>query len=281
MARMTTRGAAGIFAIAAMALALPAYAAQPASSAPLVLPKVEGPWPGVMTDPWPLGLLQKENLERPMPKAPWNLTGTWTLKLIPETGGFNFNPPPKLKPAAQALYEAGVKANAAGNAFRDDTGACWPAGMPKWWTRVWPIQIMQYPTGFVMVQGLMNAVRWIYLDGRGHTDPDIAVASFQGESIGRWEGDTLVVDTANFVNKRHWIQTGVPLSDQLHIVERIKPAADFQSFTVELTMTDPVNWEGEWKNTKVMVAVKGDDVKESFCAPDLNDHIAGTHSPDN
>ena len=258
--------------VLALILAAPAQAAD--------IPAVKGPWPGVMVDPWPFGLLQAENMARPHPKPAFDLTGTWTLKMIPATGGFNFTPIPKLTPAAQALYDAGVKSNAEGNAFRDDTGNCWPAGMPKWWTRVWPIQIMQYPTGLVMVQGLMNAVRWVYMDGRGHMDPDIGVQTFQGESIGKWDGDTLVIDTGGFVNKRHWVQTGIPVSDQLHIVERIKPAPDGESFTVELTMTDPVNWVGEWKNTKVMVRVKGDDVKESFCAPDLNEHISGTHSPD-
>jgi hypothetical protein len=70
---------------------------------------------------------------------------------------------------------------------------------------------------------------------------------------------------------------GVPVSDQLHIVERITMAKDRQSFQVELTMTDPVNWVGEWRNTKTMIPVKGEDVVESHCLPDVNDHITATH----
>jgi hypothetical protein len=58
-------------------------------------------------------------------------------------------------------------------------------------------------------------------------------------------------------------------------------ARDQQSFTVELTMIDPVNWEGEWKNTKRFVRVHGEDVVESHCLPDLNDHILATQPEHN
>jgi hypothetical protein len=213
-------------ALAALAAAGNAAAASPAA------------WPPTNQGLWPLGILQKENLAKPHPKPSFDLTGTWTLKIEPATGGFNFLPLPKLKPEAQALYDAGQKANAEGKAFRDDTGACWPAGMPKWWTRVWPIQFMQYPTGIIAVQGLFNAGRWIYLDGRGHVDPEIGEPTYNGDSIGRWEGDTLVVDTTNFQSKRHWVMQGVPISDQFHIVERIKMAKDGQGRPVLHRRTD-------------------------------------------
>ena len=63
-------------------------------------------------------------------------------------------------------------------------------------------------------------------DGRPHSDPDVVVPSWNGESIGRWEGDTLVVDTKHFTGHHHWVDSGVPASDALHIVERIKPLND-------------------------------------------------------
>ena len=62
-------------------------------------------------------------------------------------------------------------------------------------TRVWPIAMIQVPTAIYMISGFMNSIRIIYLDGRPHTDPDIVVPSFSGESIGHWENDSLVVDT--------------------------------------------------------------------------------------
>ena len=253
-----------LIAVASLALAGAARAAEDKS------------WIYDQKETWPLGVFEKENLAKPRPKAPYDMTGTWTIKLQPETGGFNFAPVPKLKPEAADLFAQANKANAEGKAFRDDTGQCWPAGLPKWWTRVWPIQIMQYPTVIIMIQGLFNPVRWIYLDGRGHVNPDIREDKYNGDSIGRWEGDTLVVDTVGFEPKRHWVVQGIPVSDQFHLTEKIKMAKDHQSFTVELIMTDPVNWEGEWHNTKLMIPVKGEDATESHCLPDLNEHIGAT-----
>ncbi len=76
-------------------------------------------------------------------------------------------------------------------------------------TRVWPIAMIQFPTAIYMVSEFMNSVRIIYLDGRQHTDPDIVVRTFNGESIGRWEGDTLVVETKNFPDlDHHWMDQG-------------------------------------------------------------------------
>ena len=66
-----------------------------------------------------------------------------------------------------------------------------------------------------MVFNFQSQARWIYLDGREHSDPNIYVPSYNGESIGRWEGDTLVVDTRNFETHQHFIDRLVPLSARL------------------------------------------------------------------
>ena len=128
---------------------------------------------------------------------------------------FQFTPPPdiKLTPAAQVHFDAAKKARAEGKAYHDDIGQCWPAGLPVIMTRVWPIAMIQKPTVIYMVSGFMNSARIIYLDGRKHTDPDVIIPSFNGESIGHWEGETLVVDTMGFVDDHHWIDNGIPASD--------------------------------------------------------------------
>src|SRR4029079_18060073 len=122
-----------------------------------------------------------------------------------------------------------------------DIGQCWPPGLPLIMTRVHPFVLMQYPTVIYMIAGFENSVRIIYLDGRPHSDPDIVVPSFNGESIGRWEGNTLVVDTKYFPGHHHWMdQAGVsiPASDQLHIVERMRmPSSSI--LEIEYTMSDP------------------------------------------
>src|SRR6476661_6229150 len=94
-----------------------------------------------------LGALAPANIAKNRPKPPFDLTGTW------QHGGgqnnsFRFSPPEgfKLTPAAQAHYDASRKAAAEGKTYRDDIGACWPAGLPVIMTRVWPIAMVQTPT---------------------------------------------------------------------------------------------------------------------------------------
>ncbi len=241
--------------------------------------------PGALAQPaedaLPPGALAPANLAKPRPKAPFDLTGTWqhelrgpqSWKFVPEKF--------ELTPEAQKHYDAGAKALAENKVYRDDIGQCWPPGMPLIMTRVWPIQMLQVPTAIFMISGFMNSVRIIYTDGREHSDPEIVVPSFNGESIGRWEGDTLVVDTKYFPGHHHWMDQGgasIPASDQLHIVERIKMIENGETLQFEYTMTDPKSWKGEWKFTKRFNRLHDVDIAEVECLPDLNDNLPATSS---
>ena len=226
-----------------------------------------------------LGVLAPANLAKPRPKAPFDITGTW---LHNSPTGERFDPPAgfKLTKQAQAHYDAAQKATAEGKVYRNDIGLCWPAGMPIMMTRVWPVSMIQLPTSIFMISELMNSLRIIYMDGRSHTDPDIAVRSFNGESIGRWEGDTLVIDTTNFVDDHHWIhdRLGIPGSDALHIVERIKMIDAGARLQIDFSLTDPKNWEGTWNLTKFWRRVDDRDIAEVECLPDLNEHMPSVNS---
>jgi len=226
----------------------------------------------------PVGALAPANLAKPRPKPPFDLTGTWFID-FGSPNSWRFGPPTtKLTPEAQVHFDAARKAQADGKAYRDDIGQCWPAGLPLIMTRVWPIAMIQVPTAIYMVSHFMNSLRIIYLDGRPHSDPDIVVRSFNGESIGRWEGDTLVVDTRHFVGDHHWIDSGVPASDALHVVERIRLLNKGATLEIEYTMTDSKSWEGEWKYLKRWNRVDDQDITEVECLPDLNTHIPSTQS---
>src|SRR5579863_9776580 len=229
---------------------------------------------GQTPPPPQLGALAPANIAKQRPKPPFDLTGTW-LHGGGQNNNFRFAPPPgfKLTPPAQAIYDAAQKASAAGKVYNDDIGACWPAGLPVIMTRVWPIAMIQNPTTIFMVSGFMNSLRIIYLDGRPHTDPDVVVRSFNGESIGRWEGEYLVVDTTAFVDDHHWIDNGIPVTDALHIVERMRLIDKGATLEIETAATDPKSWEGEWKWTKRWRRVDDTDITEAECLPDLNEHI--------
>ena len=232
----------------------------------------------------PLGALAKENLAKPRAKPSFDLTGNWMFdpKMNAKSGAFKYLPLPKLKPAALASYEAATAAAKAGKVYKNDEGHCWPAGMPEMMTRVWPNQTIQLPTMILMIQMLKHEIRWIYLDGRPHADPEIKPPSYSGDSIGRFEGDTLVVETTNFEPGHHWIMAGIPVGPKLKIVERIKLKDGGKIMEDSFIMTDPDNWEGEWTNTKVWYRYDHSDIEEAFCLPDLNDNLLSTHedSPD-
>src|ERR1700733_8153160 len=174
-------------------------------------------------DPFPEGALAPDNLAKPRPKPPLNLTGTWMVDLSSGFSSFMFGPNyPKFKPAAQALFDEGKKATAEGRPFHDDIGQCFPAGMPMIMTRVWPIAMIQTPTVIYMVSGFENALRLVYIDGRKHLGPDLGVPSYHGEWIGTREGDTLVHASAALTRDRRSIGTGVQVSKAFHIIEHLR-----------------------------------------------------------
>ena len=245
-------------------------------------PEAEG---GADAEPgFQLSALAPENLKRERPDPPFDLTGNWFIdtKDGADPEAWRFGPPyPTLTPAAQMHFDASAKAAKEGKVYRDDIGRCFPAGMPLIMTRYWPMAMIQLPTAIYMISGFMNSLRIVYLDGREHTPPDLAVPTANGESIGRWEGDTLVVDTRYFIDDYHWMDQGgrsIPAGDQLRIVERIRLLEDEDKLQIEFTMTDPEHWEGEWKSTKTFVRVIDADIAEVVCTPELNEKLKSTSS---
>jgi hypothetical protein len=223
------------------------------------------------------GALDPANLAKPRPKPPFDMTGTWFVDLSEGFNKFMFGPPyPEFYEEGQKALKEGAEARARGQNYRDSIGQCYPAGMPMIMTRVWPIMFVQVPTAIYMVAGFTNSFRTIFLDGRTHTDPDIYVPTYNGESIGRWEGDTLVVDTRGFETDHHWIDIGIPVSDEFRIIERIKLVNNKNTLEIEYIMTDPKMWKGEWRNTKRFDRVTEADIGEVECTEARNANLPGT-----
>ena len=229
-----------------------------------------------------MSVLAPANMKKARPAAPFDLTGNWFIDTSESAEAWRFGPPyPKLTKEAQVHFDRSAALAKEGKVYKDDIAQCFPAGLPLIMTRYWPMAMIQLPTSVYMVSGFMNSLRIVYLDGREHTPADEAINTANGESIGRWEGDTLVVDSKYFVDDHHWMDQGgrsIPAGDQLHIVERIRLLKDVDKLEIEYTMTDPENWEGEWKSTKRFVRVVDEDISEVVCTPDLNEHLKSTQS---
>jgi hypothetical protein len=223
------------------------------------------------------GALAPQNLAKPRPKPGFNLTGTWFVDLRRAFNDFMYGPPyPEFYEAGQTALKEAAEARKAGKPYRDSIGQCYPAGMPMIMTRVWPISMVQLPTVIYMMFGFTNSLRIIYLDGRPHTDPDIAIPTYNGESIGHWEGNTLVVDTKYFETNQHWIDMGLPISDQMQMVEKIRLLDKGMTLEIETIMTDPKNWKGEWRHTHRWTRMDNSDIPEVECLPNLNEHLPST-----
>lgn len=197
----------------------------------------------------------------------FDLTGVWWVTQ-PE-GAAGFKPDPPLKPEAKAVVDEVARLRASGLNARDKTGSCAPAGFPLILTRVYPIQVFQTPKLITIIYEYHNAVRWIWMDGRGHPQGDDLIPTYYGHSIGWWDGNALVVDTVGMLTDPD-IQPGVPHTENLHIVERITLTPD--GFVTQLTMNDPSILERPWVTQKTYK--KSDAELAEYVCLQENNHFA-------
>ena len=134
-----------------------------------------------------------------------------------------------------------VKKRMADNSKDNPDAHCLPLGIMQNTTHPFPKKIIQTPSEVIVIyEGSATTVREIYLDGRT-PDPD-AEPWYQGYSVGRWEGDTLVVETSNFIDDDHWTTwldvRGSPLTRHGKLTERFR-RPNFGSLQIEVTIDDP------------------------------------------
>jgi len=170
-------------------------------------------------------------------------------------GGSRSEPHIPFMPWAAAVYDY----NSANVSKYDPEGYCLPPGGPRMMATPYPMEIVQLPEQrriFMVFEGATHIWREIYMDGRPHPQGDALNPTYLGHSVGRWEGDTLVVDVVGF-NEGTWIDYyGHPHTDRLHVVERIS-RPDKSTLRYEATIDDPgaytrpwtVSWTVTWNPT--------------------------------
>ena len=105
------------------------------------------------------------------------------------------------------------------------------------------MQILQTPGHVVIFYESMHDARIIPLDGRPHVGPTIR--QWLGDARGRWEGDTLVVETTNYTDKTQIVRGGSRQTEALHVVERLT-RIDENTISYEVTIEDPRTWTQPW-----------------------------------
>ena len=124
----------------------------------------------------------------------------------------------------------------ANTVLSDPIFKCYPPGVPRVYLMNFPVQIVQIPGQVIQLFEYDHFVRRIYTDGRPH-DTDQGPL-WMGDTIGKWEGDTLVADTTSFNDKTLLDRVGHIHSDALHVVERIR-RLDRDFLEIEFTADDP------------------------------------------
>jgi hypothetical protein len=131
------------------------------------------------------------------------------------------------------------------NRLADDPhGKCWKPGTPHFVYLPFPFQIVQTGTQVTMISEYVHNVRTIYLNRAKHY-PDGEVDFWNGDSFGKWEGDTLVTDVANFGNMGWLDRSGNHHSEALKVVERFT-LIDADTMRYEATLTDPKTFTQPW-----------------------------------
>lgn len=245
-----------------------------AIAAALAVP-LSAQWPEVKTKGVPVTRDGKPNLKAPAPKMPDgktpNLSGVWNSEKAPCEGtasgqAFGCGDSPDGFPigfidvtaTGPDEVERGAKEGlpyqtAAGTMVRqrkagdDDTVHCLPMSPVRQWPSFHPQRIIQTADSVVILDEYMAQYRQIFLDGRAL--PDHPFPYFKGYSVGRWEGDTLVVETVG-LKEGLWLDgKGNTVSEDAHLTERIR-RPNYGNLEVQITVNDPKFYTRPWTVTR-------------------------------
>ena len=143
---------------------------------------------------------------------------------------------------------------------------CQPPGTPRIYLHPFPMQIVQTPNEVLMIFEYDHTVRHIFLN-RGHSEyPD---PTYGGESVGHWDGDTLVVDTIALGDQTWLDRVGHRHSDQLHVIERMQ-RMEHDKLQIEVTMEDPKTLVKPWTSTLDFTLHPNWNLMEQDCTDNLD-----------
>jgi hypothetical protein len=209
-----------------------------AASLCLIAAPARAQWINYPTPDIPRTADRKPNLKAPAPRTPDgkpDLSGVWGIS----SGKYLMNIAADLKPADVKPWAMESVSRSFANLGRDNPGTnCLPNGPETIMNGALPKKIVQTPKLIVILEETLE-YRQIFLDGRPlPKDPN---PSFKGYSVGRWEGDTLVIDTTNFNEKTRFRGA----TENLHVVERLS-RVDAKTLLYRFTIEDPATWAKPW-----------------------------------
>ena len=227
-------------------------------------------WLGYPTPGIPRTPDGKPNLTAPAPRTADgkpDLSGLWLTRGI-YIGNIakDLKEEPPMQPWAAELYK-----KRRDTLSKDDpTGRCIPGGVPRSTAVPYPFKILSTTSNIVVVlYEAVHAYRQIFTDGRAlPKDPN---PNWMGYSIGRWEGDTFVVESSGF-NDNVWLDNnGHPAGESLRVTERFR-RKNFGSMDVEITIDDPKTYTKPWNVTIPLAFQPDTEMLEYICPENEKDY---------
>ena len=196
------------------------------------------------------------------------LSGIWRLASPVPALLTTEGKPPLLTPAAQQLQRQHV----------DPADRCLPPGTPRLMFTDAPFLLTQAPVKVTLFSQYRHVVRHVFLDGPLKLADD-ADPTWEGYSSGRWEGDTLVIETAGF-NGRQWIHaSGLPQSPAMRVTERLR-LVDADTLEDLLRIQDPTYYRSAF-TTRVLFKRQppGTELPEQECSEKLLEYPLREYAP--
>ena len=191
--------------------------------------------------------------------------GYWEVR--PGLGGFPRAADVPLQPWARALAQF----RNSKNDLYPPLVRCKPSGGPGFFNAP-GFEIVDVPTEekiYILDIAGPHSWRVIYMDGRAHPPAETLRPTYLGHSIGRWDGDTLVIDTVGF-NEKQWVAGAYPTTEQLHMTERIS-RPNLKTLSYEMTIDDPGvytrPWSAKWTISETTASkwIAGGEMFEYIC----------------
>jgi hypothetical protein len=206
-------------------------------------------------------------------------TGVWTRATTP----FKFDPAQpttqgttaELTPEFEKKYKERMERAAKGNEW-DPISSCIPPGHPRWLAEPFLREFVLRPEQTLLINEMENDIRRVYTDGRGHTPEDEAYPLWNGDSIGFWDGDSLVVHTSQLRSGQY--QRNQPdHTEQVETVERWRRTDD-NAIEADVWIYDPPALVKPWHVVQryVRVTTPGIRIRSWVCEENANNEVFQT-----
>ena len=188
-------------------------------------------------------------------------SGVWTREgniffFDQDQGSMNALPTAKLTPEYESMLLEKLERIDRGIEY-DPLSAGNPAGMPRWFSEPFLRDFAVTPKQTWLINEMMNEVRRVYTDGRGHTPPEDAYPLWLGDSIGFWDGDKLVIHT-NQLRSGQYQRIQPDYTEQVEVVEIWQKTAD-DTLSVDVWVYDPPALAEPWYTKQAYKKLTNDD----------------------